>query len=204
MQSRWLRAPLLVSGLFFLGACGNGAECVIDSDCADFSQVCLEQKCVPPGTTLDGGGASDAGPQADGGAKPDAGSSDAGATVDASMMSDAGPEPDGGPMPDGGAPMCTDITGAWAISTILVTPCGSAMPGYAFSVSAGSSACEFTFASADGSTPSLDGTASLNASDQLSGSLSTGGAAAVDCTGSLSGSQLTVSCGGCVMQAARM
>jgi len=58
--------------------CGDDTECLLDSDCADLFQICLEDECVPRGTSLDGGpldegGVRDAGDSGGRDAQVDAG-----------------------------------------------------------------------------------------------------------------------------------
>jgi hypothetical protein len=69
--------PGLLAGVG-AAACRSDAECVIDTDCASFAHVCMQNRCVPPSTPTDGGGMPrDAergdGATADGGAMDDGG-----------------------------------------------------------------------------------------------------------------------------------
>ncbi|MCZ7680405.1 MAG: hypothetical protein M5U28_17215 [Sandaracinaceae bacterium] len=177
-----------------LAACDGGGGCVIDSDCPDFTQVCLEQRCVARGTMLDGG-------RRDGGAAPDAGGEPDGGRDSGPMPMDDGgagdaSASDGG---DGGGMPCADVTGAWTAT--VVTSCNSAMNGYAVTITTGAAVCEYVVASNDVATmPAIDGTFTLATDNSLAGVLNPGaGTAAIDCTGSWSGSTLTFVCGGCVL-----
>lgn len=177
-----------------LSACDGGGGCLVDSDCADFTQVCLAQQCVAAGTQPDAGG-RDSGPE------PDAGEEDAG--------SDSGtPVVDGGPdasMPDGGTPPCADVTGGWTATVVTAGACGSAMNGYGVTITAGAAVCEFISTSNDlTAMPALDGTFTLAMDNSLAGTLSPGASGAVTCSGSLSGSTFTFVCGGCVMNLNRI
>src|SRR5688572_5830186 len=98
MRAQLTSLPLCA---LLLIACDGGGSCFIDSDCADFTNVCIDRTCVPAGTvTRDAGRPRDAGP-------PD--EEDAGPF-------DGGPF-DGGPFDGGDAgPMCTDVAGNWAIT----------------------------------------------------------------------------------------
>ncbi len=188
MRRLCLFAFLSSLALAVLSACGGGGGCVIDSDCPDLTQVCVARQCVPAGTVPDAG-RRDAGPQADastprdGGQTADAGSTDA-ATADGAV--------DGST--DGGGPACTDITGAWSVSAVLSAPgtCGAAAAGYGMTVSVATSACDVTVASNDLSLPALDGTITVAADNNLTGSLNPGGAGVMACTGSISGTSITV------------
>lgn len=181
-----------------LAACDGGGGCVIDSDCADFTQVCLEQRCVPRGTTLDAG-RRDAGATPDAGGERDAGRDSGGATDDGGA-DDAGSVDAG----DGGGIPCADVTGAWTVA--FVTSCGAAMSGYGVTIGTGPGTCEFTAASNDAAgAPALDGTFTLASDGTHSGTLSPGGAVpAVECSGSLSDSTLTFVCDACVMNLNRL
>lgn len=180
-----------------LAACDGGGGCVIDSDCADFTQVCLEQRCVPRGTTIDAS-------RIDAGATPDAGGErDAGRDSGPVPTEDAGDQ-DGGVEDDAGLAPCQDVTGAWSVSSILSPPCGTAAAGHPATISAGAGVCEYTVTSDDlAGAPAIDGTFTLSMEDNLAGTLTPGNDAAVECTGSLSGSTLTFLCGSCVMQLTR-
>lgn len=177
-------------GVLALSGCGGGGGCIIDSDCADFTMVCIQQQCVPAGTV------------------PDAGRRDAGVRPDGGVRQDAGPDSgtalDAGTSVDSGAAACADVTGAWSVGTILAAPCGSAATGYGLTIAAGASACELTATSNDPvSAPAIDGTFTLAADGNLTGTLSPGNAGPTSCTGSLSGSTLTFVCGSCVIQVTR-
>ncbi len=178
-----------------LTACDGGAGCVIDSDCADFAQVCMEQRCVPVGTIGDAG-RRDGGRDRDAEAPRDAGR-DAGMTT-----------PDGGgedaSMSDGGAMPCADATGAWSIS--FQTSCESAMVGYGVTIATGSVACEYVATSNDPTgAPAIDGTFTLAEDGSVSGSMTPGASPGgpTACTGTLSGTTLTFVCGSCVMNLTR-
>ncbi|MFK7988090.1 MAG: hypothetical protein AB8I08_18870 [Sandaracinaceae bacterium] len=101
----WLVA-LFALGLLVSCEDGEGQACLLDSDCADFGQVCLEGRCRAPGDVGDAG-ARDAGNPPDAGR--DAGTSRDAGTMDAGRMdagADAGSDAavDGsvdGSMPDG-------------------------------------------------------------------------------------------------------
>lgn len=211
MRLRFLSTSFLSAWALLAAACDSGgaAPCVLDTDCADFRLVCIDERCQLPGAQPEAGTGSDAGPRADGG-----GGMDAGEASDAGPPSDGG-ESDGGDaaMPgDGGPPMdapmpCSDPTGAYAVSLIITAPCGSAMVGYTANVTAGAGTCQYTIASTDmTATPAADGAFTLDGSDALvpaESSIDVGGAGAASCTGSLSGDTLTFSCGSCVIQLAR-
>lgn len=157
---------------FVSAGCSSGSACLLDSDCADFSMVCVDRQCVPPGAR-DGGG-RDAGPAADAGG-------DGGAVADAGT--DAGAVEDGGVAPDGG-PACPDLTGAWRAMPLDPSICGgvSEIP---VTLSAGSAVCEFVV-----SDP-LAGTLTVGTDGTVTGRLQD-----VDCAGSAS-DPFTVTCGAC-------
>lgn len=183
---------------------GDGAPCIIDSDCADVSQVCVEQRCQPAGAVPEGG-VADSGPSVDSGPPGDSGVMD-----DSGVAMDGGGEMDGGG--DSGVMDCPDAVGSWSVSNILSGPCGAAMTGYVVDVTAGAAVCEFTATSMAGDppTPALDGSFVLLSDgnfDMAMSNLSVGGDPAIPCSGNLGGDTLTVTCNDgtrtCVMQLAR-
>ena len=203
-----LRFSLWLLSLFLLApGCdgGDGAPCVIDSDCRDFAQVCLDGTCQAPGALPEAGAPSDGGPTRDAGGGMDAGGGedDAGTPTDAGVT-DAALD-DGGALD--GAVACSDATGAYTVSMIITGPCGTAAVGNAATVTAGATACAYTIASADMvGAPAADGTFVLDEADALvaaESSIDVGGAGAASCAGSLTGTTLTLSCGTCVMQLAQ-
>jgi hypothetical protein len=188
---------------------GDGRPCIIDSDCPDFTQVCLDGTCQPAGALPEGGtGGTDAGD-----APEDAGTAtDAGDAMDSGIAPmDAG-ELDGAvadaePPGEGGMP-CSDVTGDWSVTNILApSGCESLADGNAASISAGAAACEYAVSSVAVDTPALDGTFVLDSDDLLvpgETSLQVGGSdTAQSCTGSLTGDVLTFTCGACVFQIGR-
>jgi hypothetical protein len=166
-------AFLLAFPLAFVSAgCSSGGACLLDSDCADFSMVCVDRQCVPPGAR-DGGG-RDAGPAGDAGR-------DGGAVADAGADAGSG---DGGVASDGALPACPDLTGAWRAMPLDPSTCGgsSEIP---VTLTAGTAVCEFVV-----SEP-LAGTLTVAPDGAVSGTLQ-----AVECTGSV-GESFTVTCGPC-------
>lgn len=203
-----MRLLWLVSGSILLSfGCdgGSGGPCVIDSDCSDISQVCIDRVCQPVGAVPEAG-VSDSGPAQDSGAPP----SDSGVVM-GDAGSDGGMAGDGGAA-DGGGMDCPDAAGAWSVSNILSGPCGAAMVGYVSDIAAGATPCAYTATSMAGDppTPALDGTFVLLSDgnlDMAMSPLSVGGDPAVGCSGSLGGDTLTVTCNDgsrtCVMQLQR-
>jgi hypothetical protein len=170
----------LFASLLALSGCDSSSGCLIDSDCADFTLVCIDSACVEPGNVR----RDAAPPEMDAGRRPDAGPQDAGG--------DAGG--------DAGAPVCADVTGRWAITTITGT-CGTAAAGFATDFAAASAACMYTATSADVALmPALDGTFTVNTDNTLGGSLNAGGTGAMYCTGTVNAdATLTVVCGACTL-----
>ena len=168
-------ALLLAFPLAFVSAgCSAGGACLLDSDCADFSMVCVDRHCVPPGAR-DGGG-RDAGPAGDAGG-------DGGVVADAGA--DAGSDiGDGGVASDGALPACPDLTGAWRAMPLDPSICGGSAE-IPVTLTAGTAVCEFVV-----SDP-LAGTLTVSTDGTVSGTLQ-----GVECTGSAS-DPFTVTCGAC-------
>ena len=180
-----MRLLWLVSGSILLSfGCdgGSGGPCVIDSDCSDISQVCIDRVCQPVGAVPEAG-VSDSGPAQDSGTPP----SDSGVVM-GDAGSDGGMGEDGGAA-DGGGMDCPDAA-----------------------IAAGPTPCAYTATSTAGDppTPALDGTFVLlsdGSLDMAMSPLSVGGDPAVDCSGNLGGDTLTITCNDgsrtCVMQLQR-
>lgn len=179
---------------------GEGTSCLFDSDCADFSQVCIEGTCRLPGEVPDGG------PRRDGSTSPDSGpGDDAGPEMDGGPGDDAGPPeeggmPDAGDAGDAGMMACDDVVGDWVITFVNASAsCGDAMTGFTVRIGAGAVACEYMVTSTG--SPALDGTFTLGSDNTLLGDLTTGTAASVSCNGNYSpaSQQFTIICGSCVI-----
>lgn len=170
----WILCAALVIG------CDGGGGCLIDSDCADFSLVCIEQECVPAGTVRVDSGA----PTSDAGPASDAGRGDAGIAGDAGR--------------DGGMPACPNAGGGYAIASLAGT-CTNAMVGYLVNVNADVVPCQFTAMSAVMDQPGLDGSFTIDGAGAINGTLSAGGATAEGCTGTLVDTTMTITCGACMM-----
>lgn len=173
----WISMAVLV--LCASVGCTGGGGCLIDSDCQDLSQLCIDRECVAPGTVR----------------------VDSGVRLDAGRLADAGR--DAGPVPadagrDATVPTCADASGGYTIGTLAGT-CNSAVMGYFVNVTAGGEACQFNAASAIAGMPGLDGTFSLDPAGALTGTMSAGGAAAEACTGTLADTTLTITCGACML-----
>lgn len=167
-------AFLLAFPLAFVSAgCSSAGSCLLDSDCADFSMVCVDRLCVPPSAGSDGG-------PRDGG-QTDAGR-DAG-TAPADAGSDAAIVEDGAVTPDGGAPACADLTGAWRAMPLDPPSCGGATE-IPVDITPGATACELVV-----SEP-LAGTLTVATDGTVTGTL--GG---TDCSGTAE--PFTVVCGAC-------
>ncbi len=186
------RSALLLAtvALLALVACdsGEGARCVLDSDCADFSQQCVEGICR--------------GPEADAG-RGDAGSSrrDSGPRVDAGGSLDAG-DPDAGES-DAGELTCTDPSGAWSLLSVG-TECGTAMQGTTVTITASATepcAFDVTPDSGDAST-SLVGTVTIAPDGAVTATLDIGGLGSATCTGTQTPTQVDVTCGTCMVSLA--
>jgi hypothetical protein len=177
-----MRAWIL--GAVLLSACDGGGGCLIDSDCQDFSLVCIDEACVPAGTV-----------QRDSGAP----GFDAGMMMTVDAGRDAGPVV-GDAGRDAGTPMCLDATGVYSLAGVLGT-CNGAMMGYTLNVAAAAEPCQFTAATAVIGAPSLDGTFTMAADGTLSGTLSVGGGAAEACTGMFVSTDnvYAVTCGACTL-----
>ena len=146
---------------------------MLDSDCADFSMVCVDRQCVPPSAGSDGG-------------PRDGGQTDAGrdaSIAEADAGSDAAVVEDGSVTPDGGAPDCADLAGAWNVMPADPASCGGSAE-IAVTVTAGSAICEFAL-----SAP-LDGTFTVATDGTISGTL--GG---TDCSGTAE--PFVLACGAC-------
>jgi len=216
MRSLLLCAPLLALGVLSLSlvACdgGDGSSCVIDSDCPDFRQACIEGVCRVAGEVPEAGtGPMDAGEGMDSGPEPtdsgppvemDAAPMDA-APADAmptdGMVADA--EPADAMPTDAPAPVCETVGANWVVA--LVTPsvtCSGAtsMSTLTIMENAGDP-CTFTMSSA-GAT-AITGTFTLAEDNMLLGTLSPGMGAAMSCSGTYTPATpaFTVICGGCVM-----
>ena len=191
-------AALLALGL---AACdgGAGSSCVLDSDCADFLEACIDGRCQPAGARTDGGGAGmdasaepDAGPARDSGPPPseDAGEADAGET-------DAGEI-------DAAVPVCATPPTDWTVTFVSAdVPCGGAVASQTVTVTEDAAApCTFVVTPVD-APPALEGTFTLSESGSVAGTLTPGAAAPTACTGTYVAEppQLTFICGGgaCVM-----
>ena len=204
-----MRARFLSIGMIALiplaTACdgGGGAPCIVDTDCADFGQVCIAERCQPVGAQPEGGVPSDGGPRGDGGGM-DGGPRDGGSPPDAAGDAATSDGAVDDAATDAPVSTCTDASGAYTVSGVL-GPCGSAAAGNTATVTTtGADPCSFTIASNDVLTPAADGTFTLDASDSVaSSSIDVGGAGAMSCTGSLSGSTLTFLCGTCTAQLTR-
>lgn len=170
-------AFLLAFPLAFVSAgCSSGGACLLDSDCADFSMVCVDRQCVPPGAGSDAGrrdaGESDAGRDS-GTVEADAGPTDA-------AVADGG---DGAIASDGAAPLCTDVTGAWRAMPADPPSCGG-LAEIPVTVTPGAATCEFAL-----SAP-LEGTFTVAMDGAISGTV--GG---MSCTGTAEPFMLV--CGTC-------
>lgn len=181
---------------------------MFDSDCADFTQVCIDQRCQAPMTTPDAGTSVDSGAMDGGGSDAglDGGSTGDGAVPDGAIdgsVDDGGLEDAG----DAGPPPCGDPTGAWMVQSIVTAPCGTAAVGNAATVTAGDGACEFMITSDLADALAADGSFTLRSDDTFDpavSSVSTGGDAAALCNGSLIvGAALSITCGSCQLQLTR-
>jgi hypothetical protein len=102
-----------------VGACGSGAQCALDSDCALGLRCNAANQCVPRGAgdvdaaveamdtgpRGDGGPTSDSGPPATDALRPDTGPPDVGATEDA-------------PPDDGGPDTCPPLAPTYAVGRV--------------------------------------------------------------------------------------
>lgn len=168
-------AFLLALPLAFVSAgCSSEGACLLDSDCADFSMICVDRQCVPPGAT--DAGARDAG-------RVDSGIRDAGAQEDDAGPLDAGTEDGDGAVGDGGTEPCTDVSGEWRVMPADPGSCGGSAE-IVVTVTAGAAVCEFAL-----SDP-LTGTVSVAADGTVTGTL--GG---TECTGTVE--PFVLSCGAC-------
>ena len=186
------------STLMMLSACGggDGDACVLDSDCADFSNVCIEGLCRPAGelpseggTRVDSGTTSrDAGPADAGSPAMDAGPADAGSADAMAAPEDA--------MPMDG-PTCSVVPMSWTVSMVgALVSCGGATVDTPVTIRT-VGPCSF-MASTIGTT-GISGTFDLNGDDTLSGSLAPGSAPATMCSGGFDPAEnaLVFSCGAC-------
>ena len=210
-----MRASPIAAALLLLCACdsGAGAPCVIDSDCADFSLVCLDSTCATPGGSAgDGGDEDDAGPRDAGEAQTDAGSMDAG-PVDGGPI-DAAPEDAAAPVdaapadaaPTDGAALdassgCVSLVEDWAV-TSATGSCTDLMDATVTFVPGGSARCGYTV---DSSLPDGPrGSVTTDSSGAVTGMLTLqrlGSPSA--CTGAVSGDLMTLSCttfAGCTLE----
>ena len=180
---------------------GDGTSCLLDSDCADFSHVCIEDTCRPAGELPDAGAPRD-------GSTRDAGRVDSGTGTDGGPR-DSGTTDAGGPVDagDGGVMNCEDVTGSWTISFVNSPgSCGDAMTSYGVTIGSGASSCEFAARSTESTMPALDGTFTLDMANAVLGMMMTGVSPAVTCNGNFNpaGEQFTFICGSCVMNLNRL
>lgn len=186
-----------------LVACDDsgGSPCIVDSDCPSFAQVCVDEVCQsagpnPEAGTRDAGEGRDSGP---GGDDAGGGDMDGGEPTDAAPMdgdvADAG-STDGAPVM-----MCADISGTWRLASILVG-CGNATVGRDVMVAqtGGADPCEFALSGADPMDQIVVGAITLAMDGNFAGDLNAGGLGSMACTGTVTGTSMTVACGGaCVV-----
>lgn len=188
--------PLLLGLSLAVTGCddGNGAPCVLDSDCADVTQVCVEQRCRATGVVPDAAAPGDAGPRRDAGALDGGGGG-----------TDSGPDEMDAGSPDAG-PMCIDPSGSWQVLTIASGDgtCGAALIGNQTTLAVMPDApCTYTASSAGGGTVALDGTFSIDADgviDTTTATLTAGGDASLICTGTVTPDSIMLTCVGCTME----
>lgn len=185
---------------------GEGQACVLDTDCTDFSQVCIESRCRQPGAMSeagipsDAGGTFDAGSPSDAAAPADAGEADDAGLADGAAMTDADPGSD--------AATCIDLTGTWDVAFVNAAgSCGGADVGRSSTITAAGE-CMYVATSDDSGLPAIDGTLLVQPDrmlDPTGTSIATGTNPAASCTGVVDapGETITLSCDSCVMNLTR-
>lgn len=205
-----MRLPFSVCGLALLvsAGCGNdGSACVLDSDCASFTQVCIDGTCQEPGA---GGDSGTPQPRDAGGEGMDAGGEDmdaGGGDLDAGEPTDGAPEdaePADADVGDAATPVCETLAMSWMVMPVsAVEQCGNAAAGRGVTITpTAGMPCNFTVASSDPLMPALAGTFDLDEMNMLRGGMAPGDAGEMTCSGTYNpgGPSFTIICGAsCVM-----
>jgi hypothetical protein len=182
---RWSSfAPLALSAASLLAGCGGGG-CLIDSDCPDFQEICVERRCVSASLRSDGGEALDASPSV----------RDAGRTTSDAGARDAGPSE-----ALDAAVTCEDLSGSWSVSAAS-GECGAAAMGHFVALTAAAEPCDL-LAVSDASAPAIDGTLAVRGG-VVSGDLSVGALTEVACTGTHVSGTISLTCGECTIELGR-
>jgi len=187
--------------------CGNdGSACVLDSDCASFTQVCIDGTCQDPNA----GGDSGSPPPRDAGDEDmDAGGEDmdaGGGETDAGEPTDGAPEdaePADADVGDAAIPVCETPPMSWMVMPVSpVEQCGNAAAGRGVTITpTDGMPCNFTVAPTDVLMPSLAGAFDLDTMNMVRGGLAPGDMGEMACTGTYNpgGPSFTIICGSCVM-----